>query len=100
MIDNNFYRFEDIYNELKDKPISELTMKDICKFLLVEEELNWVEENIGDDKIFYTYDESLLDNLSYKFADSIFRLINEELLYDNDLHTAPERDDLEFKTII
>lgn len=90
MTNSSFHRFEDIYNELKDKPISELTMQDICKFLLVEEELNWVDENIGDDKIFYTYDENLLDNLSYKFSDSIFRLINEELLYDNDLHSEPK----------
>lgn len=96
MIDNSFHRFEDIYSELKDKPIGELTMQDICKFLLVEEELNWMDENIGDDKIFYTYDENLLNSLSYKFSDSIFRLINEELLYDNDLHTAPEMDDLEY----
>lgn len=55
-----------------------------------------MDENIGDDKIFYTYDENLLNSLSYKFSDSIFRLINEELLYDNDLHTAPEIDDLEY----
>ena len=96
MIDNSFHRFEDIYSELKDKPIGEWTTQDICKFLLVEEELNWMDENIGDDKIFYTYDENLLSSLSYKFSDSIFRLINEELLYDNDLHTAPEIDDLEY----
>lgn len=96
MIDNSFHRFEDIYSELKDKPIGELTMQDIGKFLLVEEELNWVDENIGDDKIFYTYNENLLNSLSYKFSDSIFRLINEELLYDNDLHTVPERDNLEY----
>lgn len=95
MIDNSFHRFEDIYSELKDKPIGELTMQDIGKFLLVEEELNWVDENIGDDKLFYTYDENLLDNLSYKFADSIFRLINEELLYNNDLHSEP-KEELEY----
>lgn len=96
MIDNSFYEFEDIYNELKDKKISELSTRDIGKFLLVEEELNWADENIGDDKVFYTYDKNLLESLSYTFADSIFRLINEELLYNNDLHTAPEKDDLEY----
>ncbi len=90
--DNSYYNFEDIYNELKDKKIGELSTRDIAKYLLVAEELDWVNENIGDDKVFYTYDKNLLENLSYTFADSIFRLINEELLYDNDLHTEPARD--------
>lgn len=90
--DTGFYDFEDIYNELKDKKISELSTKDIAKYLLVAEELDWVDENIGDDKVFYNYDKNLLEKLSYTFADSIFRLIHEELLYDNDLHTEPVRD--------
>ena len=90
--DNSYYNFEDIYNELKDKKIGELSTRDIAKYLLVAEELDWVNENIGDDKVFYTYDKNLLENLSYTFADSIFRLINEELLYDNDLHPEPARD--------
>lgn len=90
--DNSYYNFEDIYNELKDKKIGELSTRDIAKYLLVAEELDWVDENIGDDKVFYTYDEQLLETLSNTFADSIFRLIHEELLYDNDLHTAPVRD--------
>ena len=90
--DNSYYNFENIYNELKDKKIGELSTRDIAKYLLVAEELDWVNENIGDDKVFYTYDKNLLENLSYTFADSIFRLINEELLYDNDLHTEPARD--------
>ena len=42
------------------------------------------------DKIFYNYDKKLLDNLSYRFEDSIFRLIHEEILYENDLHTEPD----------
>ena len=95
MIDNSFYEFEDIFNELKDKKIGELTIRDIAKYLLVAEELDWVDTNIGDDKIFYKYDKNLLEKLSYIFEDSIFRLINEEILYDNDLHTEP--DDLEEK---
>ena len=90
--DNSYYNFEDIYNELKDKKIGELSTRDIAKYLLVAEELDWVDENIGDDKVFYTYDEQLLGTLSNTFADSIFRLIHEELLYDNDLHTEPVRD--------
>ena len=90
--DNSYYNFEDIYNELKDKKIGELSTRDIAKYLLVAEELDWVDENIGDDKVFYTYDEQLLETLSNTFADSIFRLIHEELLYDNDWHTEPVRD--------
>ena len=89
MIDNSFSEFEDIYNELKDKKIGELTIRDIAKYLLVAEELDWVDANIGDDKVFYSYDKNLLENLSYTFEDSIFRLMNEEILYDNDLHAAP-----------
>jgi len=89
MIDNSFYEFEDIFNELKDKKIGELTIRDIAKYLLVAEELDWVDTNIGDDKVFYSYDKNLLENLSYTFEDSIFRLMNEEILYDNDLHTPP-----------
>lgn len=46
--------------------------------------------------IFYSYDKNLLDSLSYTFADSIFRLINKELLYDNTLHTNPKEKDLEY----
>ena len=90
--DNSYYNFEDIYNEKKKKKIGELSTRDIAKYLLVAEELDWVDENIGDDKVFYTYDEQLLETLSNTFADSIFRLIHEELLYDNDLHTEPVRD--------
>lgn len=90
MMNNSFYEFEDIYNNLKDKKIGELTIRDIAKYLLVAEELDWVDANIGDDKVFYQYDKNLLENLSYTFEDSIFRLMNEEILYDNDLHTPPE----------
>ena len=86
----NFYEFEDIYNELKDKKIGELTIRDISKYLLVAEELDWLDSNIGDDKIFYKYDVQLLENLSYILEDSIFRLMNEEILYDNTLHTPPK----------
>ena len=71
--DNSYYNFEDIYNELKDKKIGELSTRDIAKYLLVAEELDWVHENIGDDKVFYTYDEQLLETLSNTFVDSIFR---------------------------
>lgn len=98
MIDNSFSEFEDIYNDLKDKKIGELAIRDIAKYLLVAEELDWVDANIGDDKVFYSYDKNLLENLSYTFEESIFRLINEEILYDNDLHTPPtdlEEDDFE-----
>ena len=95
MSDVTFSEFEDIYNELKDKKISELSTREIGKFLLVEEELRWVDENIGDDKVFCKYDKNLLENLSYTFGDSIFRLINEELLYDNDLHTLPDELDVD-----
>lgn|SRR5574344_2077402 len=92
-MNNSFQEFEDIFNELSKKKLCDLSMRDIAKYLLVAEELNWVDANIGDEKVFYNYDKNLLENLSYKFEDSIFRLINEEILYDNDLHTAP--DDLE-----
>ncbi len=99
MIDNSFSEFEDIYNELKDKKLSDVSIRDIGKYLLVAEELDWVDANIGDDKIFYSYDKNLLENLSYTFEKSIFRLIHEEILYDNDLHTPPpdleEEDDYE-----
>lgn len=100
MIDNSFSEFEDIYNDLKDKKIGELAIRDIAKYLLVAEELDWVDANIGDDKVFYSYDKNLLENLSYTFEESIFRLINEEILYDNDLHTPPtdlEEDDFELR---
>lgn len=89
MSDNSYYEFENIYNELKDKKLSELSTREIGKYLLVAEELDWVDANIGDDKVFYNYDKNLLENLSYTFENSIFRLINEEILYDNDLHTEP-----------
>ena len=89
-MESNFYEFEDIFNKLKEKKLSELTIRDIAKYLLVAEELNWVDANIGDDKVFYHYDKKLLENLSYTLEDSIFRLINEEILYDNDLHTPPK----------
>ena len=87
---NSFNDFENIYNELKVKKLKELSIRDIAKYLLVAEELDWVDTNIGDDKIFYNYDKKLLDNLSYRFEDSIFRLIHEEILYENDLHTEPD----------
>ena len=85
-------------NELKNKKIEELSIREIGKYLIVAEELEWVDNYIGDDKVFYNYDKNLLEELSYKFEDSVFRLINEELLYDNNLHTYP--DDLEDGVIV
>ena len=100
MSDNSFKEFENIFNELGNKKISELRIKDIAKYLLVAEELDWMSVNIGDNKVFYEYDKELLDNLSYSLEESIFRLINDDILYNNDLHTAPAelegKDDYEF----
>lgn len=98
MNNNGFSEFEDIFNELKNKKIEELSIREIGKYLIVAEELEWVDNYIGDDKVFYNYDKNLLEELSYKFEDSVFRLINEELLYDNNLHTYP--DDLEDEVIV
>lgn len=98
MNNNGFSEFEDIFNELKNKKIEELSISEIGKYLIVAEELEWVDNYIGDDKVFYNYDKNLLEELSYKFEDSVFRLINEELLYDNNLHTYP--DDLEDGVIV
>lgn len=98
MNNNGFSEFEDIFNELKNKKIEELSIREIGKYLIVAEELEWVDNYIGDDKVFYNYDKDLLEELSYKFEDSVFRLINEELLYDNNLHTYP--DDLEDGVIV
>lgn len=98
MNNNGFSEFEDIFNELKNKKIEELSIREIGKYLIVAEELEWVDNYIGDDKVFYNYDKNLLEELSYKFEDSVFRLINEELLYDNNLHTYP--DDLEDGMIV
>ena len=90
MNNNGFSEFEDIFNELKNKKIEELSVREIGKYLIVAEELEWVDNYIVDDKVFYNYDKNLLEELSYKFEDSVFRLINEELLYDNNLHTYPD----------
>lgn len=98
MNNNGFSEFEDIFNELKNKKIEELSIREIGKYLIVAEELEWVDNYIGDDKVFYNYDKNLLEELSYKFEDSVFRLINEELLCDNNLHTYP--DDLEDGVIV
>lgn len=98
MNNNGFSEFEDIFNELKNKKIEELSIREIGKYLIVAEEIEWVDNYIGDDKVFYNYDKNLLEELSYKFEDSVFRLINEELLYDNNLHTYP--DDLEDGVIV
>lgn len=98
MNNNGFSEFEDIFNELKNKKIEELSIREIGKYLIVAEELEWVDNYIGDDKVFYNYDKYLLEELSYKFEDSVFHLINEELLYDNNLHTYP--DDLEDGVIV
>ena len=98
MNNNCFSEFEDIFNELKNKKIEELSIREIGKYLIVAEELEWADNYIGDDKVFYNYDKNLLEELSYKFEDSVFRLINEELLYDNNLHTYP--DDLEDGVIV
>lgn len=98
MNNNGFSEFEDIFNELKNKKIEELSIREIGKYLIVAEELEWIDNYIGDDKVFYNYDKNLLEELSYKFEDSVFRLINEELLYDNNLHTYP--DDLEDGVIV
>lgn len=94
-MNNNFNEFEDIYNELSEKKLKDISIRDISKYLLVTEELNWVDANIGDDKVFCSYDKNLLETLSYRLEESISRLINEEILFDNDLHTLPEVHDLD-----
>lgn len=88
-MNNSYNEFEEMLNELSNKKIGELGIREISKYLLLAEELDWVDTNIGDDKIFYGYDKKQLENLSYILEDSIFRLINEEILYDYDLHTEP-----------
>lgn len=88
-MNNSYNEFEDMLNELSSKKIGELSIREISKYLLLAEELDWVDTNIGDDKLFYSYDKNLLEKLSYILEDSIFRLINEEILYDYDLHTEP-----------
>lgn len=86
--------FQKMMEDLGDKKLSELNREDICKYMLLVEELDWMDSNIGDDaQIWYTYDDKLLDELSNKMSSSIFTLINEELLYDYDLHTGMEKDE-------
>ena len=38
-----------------EKKLSELTIRDIAKYLLVAEELNWVDANIGDSILVAQY---------------------------------------------
>jgi len=91
----NFSDFEDIFKELGNKKISDLSLKEISKYLLVSEELNWMDSNVGDDKIFYKFNESLLDDLSYSLEVKIFEDINQDILYKYDLHKEPELDELD-----
>ena len=90
MTDNSFNEFEEMFNELGDKKIGELRRKDIAKYLLLAEELDWMDANVGDDKVFYKYDKKLLEDLSYSLEEAISNSINEDILYNNDLHTSPE----------
>ena len=57
MKNNGFSEFENIFNELKNKKIEELSIREIGKYLIVAEELEWVDNYIGDDKVFYNYDK-------------------------------------------
>ena len=93
-MNNSYNEFEDMLNELSNKKIGELSIREISKYLLLAEELDWVDTKKRDDKIFKDYNKNLLENLSYILEDSIFRLINEEILYNYDLHTIPM--DLEY----
>ena len=68
MTDNSFNEFEEMFNELGDKKIGELRLQDIAKYLLLAEELNWIDANVGDDKVFYKYDKELLETLSYSLV--------------------------------
>lgn len=43
MNNNGFSEFEDIFNELKNKKIEELSIREIGKYLIVAEELEWVD---------------------------------------------------------
>ena len=90
-IEKSFNEFKDIFNELGNKKISELRLKDIAKYLLLAEEFDWIDANIGDNKVFYKYDKELLEDLSYSLEDVIFKSINEDILYNNDLHTSPKK---------
>ena len=76
-MNNSYNEFEDMLNELSNKKIGELSIREISKYLLLAEELDWVDTNVGDDKIFYDYNKNLLENLSYI------------LEYNYDLHTKP-----------
>lgn len=92
MSSNSFNEFQDIYNELKEKKLSELRLKDIAKYILLSNELNWVDNNIEDNKNLYNYyyDKEQLEKLSYEFEEAIDNLVNEDILYNNDLHVESE----------
>jgi len=91
----SFSEFEDISNDLGNKKLSDLSLREIAKYLLVSEELNWMDSNVGDDKVFYTFNEKLLNDLSYILEDKIFEDINEDILYNYDLHNEPIEDELD-----
>ncbi len=95
-MNDTFYDFEDIFNELSDKKLNELSIRDIAKYLLVAKELDFVDENIGDDKVLYKYDTKKLENLSYILEESLFRIIDKEIFYNIDLHEEPK--DLELSS--
>jgi len=84
----SFNSFEKMKNELGDKKLSELTNDEIYKYLLLDEELKTVEEHYGDDaKIWFSYDSKLLDEMVYDFHKHIFDYYNNDLFYNNDLHS-------------
>ncbi|UKI26731.1 MAG: hypothetical protein L6V91_08325 [Bacilli bacterium] len=49
-MNNSYNEFEDMLNELSNKKIGELSIREISKYLLLAEELDWVDTNVGDDK--------------------------------------------------
>lgn len=91
----SYFDFEEMFDDLKNKKIGEMTNEEIAKYILLKDELRWMHDVIGDDKYFYSFKNELLEELSDLLNESIFNFINEDILYNNDLHIEPSNKEFE-----
>ena len=80
------------YNELKKtmkdisgEKLEDLTDSDIYKYLIIKEELWWVDSNYSPDT--FTFDESEIENMTDAFERHVWDYFNNDLFYYNDIHS-------------
>lgn len=80
-----------IMDDIGKKKLQDLDKRDIFKFLIIEEELEWISDNYDIDD--FTFDETEVDRLSDVMDKDVNTYFNEDLFMYNDIHSEIESEE-------